>query len=838
MHNHSNPTAQFASESSQQPQVEEQFEGQSLSAPTFGLTADQPTPPPNEGNEGLEGGLGADPPPFQLNAKENEGDASPAPFQLKSENNTGLPDDLKSGVENLSGFSMDDVKVHYNSSEPAQLQAHAFAQGTDIHVAPGQEKHLPEEAWHVTQQKAGRVQPTTEVNGQGVNDNPALETEAKSKGAEAAQLKAKNPSQLKKGQARSGPAVQRMKINRYEKSWNHWASYTTPEQNLLDLEKEVRNEFNELSKLAKADPESDEIDKALKTIEGDTIKDMKVDGAEAEKALAKLREKIKNLQGRVTKGRERELRMATEHLAWCLERTTKSYWEYATLDIKYVEARGRLAIKAEDLGRDENLDTAIPPEFLAEVKEVEKAYDAAMKAAMKEQKDLQALERAKREKEKEAEKAVALKKAQAEEAQRKEEEKLKEGLRKRCDKMYPQLSIYAGGVTELAELLKLVPLGEEGKFFACTQKCELKWIIPLLKRVEPTQLNLLLEETGKGKEEELLGLLAKTKAGQEQKLENALSYAKPELSDLEKILTALDKNAAQALSLYQKAGDKPGKHILQLLASVGNDYANAQALLGTTSGTNNAKDAAIIQNGLKDTTKSTALLDAKGVRGSAKDSLDLLASDTVNDDMTEAVSLLDLKGTGTDALKLIQGGLSLDNARTLLDKPGIRGCGEEVVLVLAETYATVARVAAMLDLRSGKQLWACIDQGKQTFQFVHDELTKNAKQTFWAGEKGGEPVFNGSAKSLDDIISNAVNPPQDGKYAGSNGFGNFGGIDGITGKINMFLPKGVTYKEYDLTLAVKSSGGTFNRGQRRMVVGSDGSRYYTSDHYHTFIKFK
>jgi len=56
----------------------------------------------------------------------------------KKENNTGLPDRLKTGIENLSGYSMDDVKVHYNSDRPAQLQAHAYAQATDIHVAPGQ----------------------------------------------------------------------------------------------------------------------------------------------------------------------------------------------------------------------------------------------------------------------------------------------------------------------------------------------------------------------------------------------------------------------------------------------------------------------------------------------------------------------------------------------------------------------------------------------------------------------------------------------------------------------------------------------------------------------------
>jgi hypothetical protein len=73
-------------------------------------------------------------------------------------NDTGMPDNLKSGVENLSGVSMEDVKVHYNSDKPAQLQAHAFAQGTDIHIAPGQEQHLAHEAWHVVQQKQGRVQ--------------------------------------------------------------------------------------------------------------------------------------------------------------------------------------------------------------------------------------------------------------------------------------------------------------------------------------------------------------------------------------------------------------------------------------------------------------------------------------------------------------------------------------------------------------------------------------------------------------------------------------------------------------------------------------------------------
>ncbi|MCW8933606.1 MAG: DUF4157 domain-containing protein [Gammaproteobacteria bacterium] len=80
-------------------------------------------------------------------------------------NNTGLPDSLKSGLENLSGLSLHNVKVHYNSSKPAQIGALAYAQGTDIHIAPGQEKHLAHEAWHVVQQKQGKVKPTFQMSG-------------------------------------------------------------------------------------------------------------------------------------------------------------------------------------------------------------------------------------------------------------------------------------------------------------------------------------------------------------------------------------------------------------------------------------------------------------------------------------------------------------------------------------------------------------------------------------------------------------------------------------------------------------------------------------------------
>lgn len=100
-------------------------------------------------------------------------------------NKTGLPDKLKSGMEQVSGMNLDHVRTHYNSPKPAAVQAHAYAQGSNIHIVSGQEKHLSHELGHVVQQAQGRVKPTTTVNGMAVNDSPALEKEADSLGAKA-----------------------------------------------------------------------------------------------------------------------------------------------------------------------------------------------------------------------------------------------------------------------------------------------------------------------------------------------------------------------------------------------------------------------------------------------------------------------------------------------------------------------------------------------------------------------------------------------------------------------------------------------------------------------------
>lgn len=102
-------------------------------------------------------------------------------------NQTGLPDRLKAGLENLSGLSVEDVRVHYNSRQPARLQALAYTQGSEIYLGPGQERHLGHEAWHVVQQRQGRVRATTSLEGASINDDPALEKEADVMGRHASQ---------------------------------------------------------------------------------------------------------------------------------------------------------------------------------------------------------------------------------------------------------------------------------------------------------------------------------------------------------------------------------------------------------------------------------------------------------------------------------------------------------------------------------------------------------------------------------------------------------------------------------------------------------------------------
>ena len=112
-------------------------------------------------------------------------------------NDTGLPDTLKFGMEKLTRFNLDQVKVHYNSSKPAAVQAEAYTQGYDIHLASGQEKHLPHELGHVVQQMRGQVQANGSARGIALNDNAGLEGEASRMGNMALQQYSKDNVECK-----------------------------------------------------------------------------------------------------------------------------------------------------------------------------------------------------------------------------------------------------------------------------------------------------------------------------------------------------------------------------------------------------------------------------------------------------------------------------------------------------------------------------------------------------------------------------------------------------------------------------------------------------------------
>lgn len=131
-------------------------------------------------------------------------------------NRTGVPYDMKRQYEELSGLSMDDVRVHYNSGKPSKLGALAYTQGSHVYVAPGQERHLGHELGHVIQQKQGRVRATDSFDNVAVNLDDRLEREADAYDRQAraygAERKAEHPGEYEAmpepGRGMSGGVIQ------------------------------------------------------------------------------------------------------------------------------------------------------------------------------------------------------------------------------------------------------------------------------------------------------------------------------------------------------------------------------------------------------------------------------------------------------------------------------------------------------------------------------------------------------------------------------------------------------------------------------------------------------
>ena len=131
-------------------------------------------------------GAAMTPAPYGVDFVDRSSDriASPAPNR-EGGRPDGLPAALRMGIRSLSGMDLSDVRVHADSPQPARVSALAYAQGNEIHLGPGHQRHLPHEAWHIVQQRQGRVRPTIQAGSLPINTDPGLEQEATNMGARA-----------------------------------------------------------------------------------------------------------------------------------------------------------------------------------------------------------------------------------------------------------------------------------------------------------------------------------------------------------------------------------------------------------------------------------------------------------------------------------------------------------------------------------------------------------------------------------------------------------------------------------------------------------------------------
>lgn len=110
--------------------------------------------------------------------------------QLKAKNQ-----DVIGKMGEAMGADFSSVNIH-EGSKASDVGALAYTQGNDIHFAQGKfdtnstsgKALLGHELAHVVQQREGRVQPTTSINGLPVNDSPSLENEADAIGNKVASI--------------------------------------------------------------------------------------------------------------------------------------------------------------------------------------------------------------------------------------------------------------------------------------------------------------------------------------------------------------------------------------------------------------------------------------------------------------------------------------------------------------------------------------------------------------------------------------------------------------------------------------------------------------------------
>jgi len=121
-----------------------------------------------------------------------------------------MPSLVQRKMESSFGEDFSDVTIHKDSPQSKELNAHAFTKGNAIHFAPGMynpesqdgQELLGHELTHVVQQREGRVRPTVQKKGVGINNDEGLEKEADEMGEMAA-----------KGEPVGGPTHSLVKAN-------------------------------------------------------------------------------------------------------------------------------------------------------------------------------------------------------------------------------------------------------------------------------------------------------------------------------------------------------------------------------------------------------------------------------------------------------------------------------------------------------------------------------------------------------------------------------------------------------------------------------------------------
>ncbi|MGH3901189.1 MAG: ribonuclease domain-containing protein [Pseudonocardiaceae bacterium] len=166
---------------------------------------------------------------------------------------------------------------------------------------------------------------------------------------------------------------------------------------------------------------------------------------------------------------------------------------------------------------------------------------------------------------------------------------------------------------------------------------------------------------------------------------------------------------------------------------------------------------------------------------------------------------------------------------------------EEVLRTYKGSTADAEKLFTNIDVKlqntGNDATWFLSGAGGQTLSDLA-RLLRHGDARIWTGDTCPAPKYGplaGPAVAFAHITNYAVpmvgaSRPPPGGYAGNRSYGN-GGI-----APDMALPsrtvdnQEITYREYD----IRPYYPGVNRGAERVVVGSDGRKYYTTDHYHSF----